>query len=124
MFVWFLINLNANGDELNILKVAYDDASFGSRPITGNDGENKPTTGLNDIQNTNFNLYPQPASETINIMMNAYLNSYSIFNLNGQVIESQNQKETQIDVAHLPKGVYIIEVNSTKGIIRRKFLKD
>ncbi|MFY8020900.1 MAG: T9SS type A sorting domain-containing protein [Bacteroidia bacterium] len=120
MFIWFLVNLNAAGDEFSILKVGYDDSEFGKRPLTGLDGENKPTTGMAELMAPTLNVYPQPAKDLIQIEINADLNAYSIYALNGQLIETHQQALPQISVAHLERGIYILELNSNKGIIRRK----
>ena len=122
MYIWFLVNLNAAGDELSILKVGYDDSEFGKRPMTGLDGETKPTTGISELSTPSLNVYPQPAKDIINIEMNADLNAYAVYALNGQLIESHQQNIPQISVAHLEKGIYILELNSTKGVIRRKVI--
>ncbi len=122
MYVWFLINVNAAGDELSILKAGYDDDLLNVRPITGGDGENRPTTGVNEFNSFNFNVYPQPAKESVQIELNADLKSYSIYALNGQLIEEKFNSNTTISTAHLEKGIYILEVNSSKGILRRKMI--
>ena len=122
MYVWFLINVNAAGDELSILKAGYDDDVLNTRPITGGDGENKPTTGVNEFNSFNFNLDPHPAKESIQIELNADLKSYSIYSLNGQLIEEKMNSNSTISTAHLEKGIYILEVNSSKGILRRKMI--
>jgi hypothetical protein len=122
LYVWFLINVNSAGDELSILKAGYDNDVLNIRPITGGDGENKPTTGINEFNSFNFNLYPQPAKESIQIELNAELKSYSIYALNGQMIEEKLNSNPTISTAHLEKGIYILEVNSSKGILRRKMI--
>jgi len=63
-------------------------------------------TGINEFANsTEFIIYPNPASETINIAANENL-KIQITDINGKVMMETTNK--QIDVSMLPKGVYFV----------------
>ncbi len=74
----------------------------------------------------NIRIYPNPAKDKLTIETN--LNSkisYVIENLLGQKIYSSfvTNKAT-IDVSFYPKGIYILKLNTDKGIVIKKFVKE
>ncbi len=74
-----------------------------------------------DETNTDFQVYPNPATDFINIKTSKNFDRIKIFDLSGKVI-----KETtsfRIDVQSLPKGTYILNVHAQSNIISRKFIK-
>ncbi|MEI6122472.1 MAG: T9SS type A sorting domain-containing protein [Bacteroidota bacterium] len=75
-----------------------------------------------------FNAYPNPATNKIIIEM-AQLNKTAkilIYNIAGQQVLQQALSEslTEINIADMPKGVYIIKATTEKGIKVRKFVKE
>lgn len=74
------------------------------------------------ISNSNeLKVYPNPSTNiiTIEAQFNENYGTLRIFNINGQELIKQivKQKETQIDISKLPKGIYFIKIendNSTK----------
>lgn len=77
------------------------------------------TTALNEIQNQEaaFTFYPNPATESINIPVDAIhneKNSVCIYNTLGEIVFSQSfNKQHQINIEVLPKGIYLIRVNNS-----------
>ena len=77
--------------------------------------------GVNEINEINeMNVYPNPATNIINIQLSEAKNSkiylVSIYNMIGQ-IEKQfnwNGAKTAIDLSNSPKGIYIVRVSNGK----------
>jgi len=68
-------------------------------------------------------VYPNPFSDKIIIETTAK-SSFSILNLNGQLIlQKQITEPTEIDVDTLPRGIYIVKVTSEKNVKVGKFVK-
>jgi hypothetical protein len=64
-------------------------------------------------------LYPNPASEILQMKSGKMLDSYQIFNNTGQEVRSamlNGSKETSIDVAELRSGIYYLLVKSGKQV--------
>lgn len=118
---WFLLNLSEDGSELKIIKVGYDDES-GKFPQTGTEGMNLPN-GINENLAPSLNIYPQPAVNEINIeIAGTQIISSSILNLSGALVAQYGVNIKTIEVAHLPKGVYILQVNCSEGIVTKKII--
>jgi hypothetical protein len=118
---WFLVNLKEDGSELKIIKVGYDDES-GKFPQTGTEGMNLPN-GIQENFASKISIYPQPAIDVFNIETAgiSIISSY-ILNLNGALVAQYGSNIDRIEVAHLPKGVYILQVNCIEGIVTKKVI--
>jgi len=82
------------------------------------------------IPNVGINLFPNPASTTINLKLNnanQQIQSLRIFDLQGKIVIQQlaYRNQLQIDISSLSSGVYIIEGQTQSGaVFRRKFVKE
>ncbi|MCW3128276.1 MAG: C-terminal target protein [Bacteroidetes bacterium] len=81
-------------------------------------------TAVKDInENTNWELYPNPAKDRIGFDKALIGSEISVFDMSGRnhvVAISQNQ----IDISSLPFGVYCLRIQNIDGILFRKFTKD
>jgi hypothetical protein len=94
----------------------------------GAEGCGNPFVGLSDVEinDISISLYPNPANESITINSDNIINSIVIFNPLGQRIYQTkvNDKSKSIDINSLSKGIYIIGVNTDKGYIKKKLIKN
>jgi arabinogalactan endo-1,4-beta-galactosidase len=87
---------------------------------------NRVTLSIDDLENTNdnlFKIFPNPSSEFISIeILNTTFASVEVYNMLGKVVKRiPNYKNMQtINISNLSEGVYIFKVNG-KGF---KFLKN
>jgi hypothetical protein len=96
---------------------------FGSPPV----GIDNPID-YTSLQNDGFILFPNPAHATITIELSTQPSqntTLTIFNINGQQLITQTIKEpqTEIDLTHLPTGIYIIKVWNDKEVMVQKVIK-
>ncbi|WP_264537611.1 T9SS type A sorting domain-containing protein [Flavobacterium sp. N1736] len=87
------------------------------------------TLGTKDFEFSDyFNVYPNPAKETLNISSknDLEIQSISIYNMLGQlVIAVPNAKNTtKIEVSKLRTGNYLLHIKTDKGISGTKFIKE
>jgi len=70
-------------------------------------------------------IYPNPAISIINIESpNILIEQLTVYDLNGQMLLQNNKMEkNEIDVSVLQQGVYIIEIKSSAGIVKKKLVK-
>ena len=71
-------------------------------------------------------VYPNPASDVLNINVNANATSVSIMGMDGKVIstESVNSNSIAVNVSDLVAGVYFYEVVAENGtVVRNTFVK-
>jgi hypothetical protein len=66
-------------------------------------------------------IFPNPASDVVNIKSNAAIKNASIFNIAGQKVLSQNDIDS-INVSALPEGIYFLKLESTAGNVTRKIV--
>ena len=73
------------------------------------------TTNVNEleIKNVSFDIYPNPASDVINIKSNAQRYEYQMINSLGQVVlEGVSSGENTISVANMKNGIYFLRLVS------------
>ena len=70
---------------------------------------------------SHFHIFPNPASNAINIQTNLELFEINIYNSLGiKVLSAENQKN--IDISDFPAGVYICKIISGANIVTQKFV--
>lgn len=82
------------------------------------------TTGLDQLTAEKALIYPNPATDFITIESTS-LKSGKIFNINGQEVMNFNATSTSttIQIAHLPKGLYYVQlVNELNEISTQKLI--
>jgi len=84
------------------------------------------TSSTHEIANTTINIYPNPTIDIINIEIEGQLNfQASLYNFDGKLI-STKLNTNQIQVYHLPKGTYLLEIKDiqTSQKITEKIIID
>jgi hypothetical protein len=80
------------------------------------------------FSNLNLQIFPNPSSSfiTVSLKVNYSGSTLSIFNLNGQEILRQTifETKTQIDISHLPSGIYIVRVMNEREVKVGKIVKE
>ena len=71
-----------------------------------------------------FKLFPNPASEILNINHSYSEVTYNLFSIDGKIIKSGNIENQQINISDLQSGIYLLQLNSggkteTKKIIKK-----
>lgn len=71
-----------------------------------------------DQAQVNFNIYPNPANEVLNIQAESNVDkadfSYAIFDLSGRQLQ-QGQLSESIDIQSIENGFYIVKIQNQKG---------
>ena len=75
-------------------------------------------------KNSPFKLYPNPTNSTFSLEIANFSNfkSVSIYNSLGQTLLQQKSPEKTFDVSNYAKGMYVVEVQTDKGISRQKLM--
>lgn len=81
------------------------------------------TTGISDVDVHGVSLYPNPATEVLNVVSEGF-SSYQIINFVGQVVSSGGiaNGTTQINIAPLPAGNYFVRLIE-EGVAVKRFAK-
>jgi len=72
-----------------------------------------------------ISIYPNPVNKVLHIdSANAGIHHLEVFDLQGRlVIEASEVQGHQIDVSALPQGIYILKLETKKGLITKKLVK-
>lgn len=81
---------------------------------------------LDDFNQDQFSIYPNPAQSIINIdsVNNISIDSLKIFDIFGKLLLEKTKNTNQVTIENLSNGIYIIEVASEGKIIKKKFIKN
>ena len=83
-------------------------------------------TGIENNENSQFRVYPNPASNELNISIeNNNLAELFIYDMQGKVIhhEIMNEEQQVIGIEHLRTGVYVIFIITNEETYNTKFIK-
>lgn len=76
-------------------------------------------TGISDLQGIEFNMYPNPAKEFINVNLTSEENAVlNIYNSVGQMVKTvnlRNNETAQISLNDLQTGMYIVELRTAQA---------
>lgn len=82
--------------------------------------------GLEENTLINVSIYPNPSIDIVNIKLNTPIKSIFIYDLNGKMIlneNGKNQTQQSIDLIDLPKGSYLLSIQTDLGVITRLIIK-
>ena len=83
------------------------------------------TTDMNEIIEKTTEIYPNPATDNINIVSYAELiNSVEVYNLSGQKVISKQVRATttKLKTNNLAKGVYIVDIKTKVSSVKKKII--
>ena len=88
--------------------------------------EGNPTSTVEYGNDTDISIYPNPTIDYLNITINSKPitaeTSIQILNTQGQQVYSRISNNTDgVDVSHMSKGIYFLEVNDSEVIYKKKF---
>ncbi|TGN29409.1 T9SS type A sorting domain-containing protein [Empedobacter tilapiae] len=127
--IYFLDNVkvkDTNISNLNneITEVNFSFDNYGSGFIVDNiniiDLEN---LRLDEYNNTEISIFPNPTTDYININSSEKNNTIKITDLTGKVILNE-VNTTKINIMHLTKGIYIINIKTDNSESIQKFIKN
>jgi len=126
---WSLQNVQS-GVELGALGINFCNSIDAKARLIDNYGWNIldagyscATAGVDDQNQTNIAIYPNPTSDIVYIEGNYTQLKVSIYNVLGKEVLSV-KNTNNINVAALPSGVYIICISDGVGQTNRKFIKN
>jgi hypothetical protein len=76
-----------------------------------------------------FSVFPNPASHEINITYSGFISAGTeagLYNVQGQLLKkiSLNLHKKQMDISTLPKGIYLLKINTERGLWVEKVVKE
>ena len=77
-------------------------------------GDCWPVSVNNVTEDVSFKVYPNPANETVKVDVTKIQGDYQINLFNSLGMKVLQKKSADIDISHLPDGIYLLEVESGK----------
>jgi len=75
------------------------------------------------LDKNQFQVYPVPARDILNIKSSHSIEQVAVFNLLGQQVLNQNKNTERINIAYLNNGIYILKIQTEDGLsITKKFI--
>ncbi len=83
---------------------------------------NTPTVNIADRDQSNVSIYPNPATDKIKVTGAYESAQVQLFTADGRLVykSAKETKQSNINVSRLENGVYILKINSQKGVITKK----
>jgi hypothetical protein len=119
------ISFNAEGMDVNTYTA--------NLRITSNDSDNSlliiPVTlevetgiSVNELQQVEVNIFPNPAGNHLQVQANQLIERISITDISGKVIYTvnDNRHHTTLDLTFLRNGLYLIQVTTSQGTYAKK----
>lgn len=81
-------------------------------------------TGIDEVLASKIRVYPNPAKDVVHITSEIEMESLSIYNYTGQLIDHMEIKATsyQLNTSSFTSGVYSIKINTEENIISKRLI--
>lgn len=109
-------------EKLPVLRVVIDDFSQ-ETTVYYADVMQQFTGNKNITQDENIIIYPNPASDFINVKSKDKNYNLKIYNSNGALVKVVD-KINKVDISNLSSGIYLIEVTTQNKRFTKKFIKE
>lgn len=73
------------------------------------------TLGVNDMEDSSFDFYPNPVRNELNITSKSDLRNISVYNLSGQLVMNSKFPSKKLDTSSLSAGIYMVKVELENG---------
>ena len=85
-----------------------------------------PVSGIDENLYELVKLYPNPANNVIRVasFVDLKIISALVIDLTGKVVLTVNNNFSEINIEKLPKGMYFLELKTSKGISTKRFVKN
>jgi len=84
-----------------------------------------PSSVTENAKSIEISIYPNPVSETLQIQSEG-IKSFTLTDISGRVLQQKSMSKTShaiLNLHNLPKGMYVIQVETTRGVHTEKIVK-
>ena len=80
----------------------------------------------NNQLNLEINIYPNPVKNILQVENNAniVINNIEIFTLLGKQVKKETTNFSQLNLSNINQGIYFIKINTDKGMLTKKIIKN
>ncbi len=80
--------------------------------------------GLETLQKSSIQVYPNPVSSNLNILSNEPIEAYVLYSIQGKLLMEGQIIAQQVDMSNLQPGIYLIDLNVNSQWVRYKVVKN
>ena len=86
---------------------------------------NVTSLGVSNVNKSQVKVYPNPVVDVLNIDADSKVSNVQVFDLSGKAVSSfdLNQVRNQVNLSKLAPGVYVVNIQTEKGIQSVKIVK-
>jgi hypothetical protein len=95
---------------------------FEYEPTLPESSDTSKLTGVHRIVTKNIEVFPNPARQTMSVWSEFPVRSLQIFSLQGVNVLNGVEVKQEVDVSALPDGVYLVKIETDKGVAVKKIL--
>ena len=118
------VTINGNGVFINNAQVTVADLEAENGVVHVINAVLLPSSvGVSSIESANFEIYPNPANNFINVRGEAAMNEIRVLDLNGRNVMNvalNGDTVAKVDVSGLSTGIYMLEIRTAEGSSFRK----
>jgi len=98
------------------------DGTFATYGVSSVVGMTMSITSINEVNDNNVQVFPNPAREVINIVSDLNVKNITLVNYVGQTVYSQNVNGNtfQVNVSDFGTGMYMVRIETVEGTIITK----
>jgi beta-glucanase (GH16 family) len=78
--------------------------------------------GLEDVFESQFNIYPNPTKDLFNIKTNKVIDGVALYNNLGQVVLERDGNVRQVGVNNFDKGIYYLKIRAEQQVATKKIV--
>jgi Domain of unknown function (DUF2436). len=118
----FSVNLSSYTGQSNV-KLMFRYTGFYGVQIMLDEVALSNSTGLNELEDTQVNVYPNPANSTLYVNATSNINKIEVFNMLGQNVMTVavNDNNASINTSNLSTGMYMLKLHTDNGVVNQKF---
>ena len=87
---------------------------------------NCASLGVDDINNLEFNIHPNPTTDLVNVSTKENIVGYQLYDFSGKLLTEKtkvDKKEVKINLESYPKGIYLLNIKTNKRSYTQKITK-
>jgi len=69
-------------------------------------------------------VYPNPTSDFLNIKSDQKISKIEIYDMSGKLVQTSKMNNEKVSVSKLPKGNYLLKIQTENGVVTSKFIKN
>ncbi|MCD4792076.1 MAG: T9SS type A sorting domain-containing protein [Bacteroidales bacterium] len=93
--------------------------------------ESDVVLAVNDVDNIDISIYPNPARDFINISSSSNIESVVVYDVAGRVIieidtmtPSHRINKSKLNISNLNSGIYFVKISGNFGVVVERFVKE